>query len=693
MTINIIFDADDTLWAVEELYDQTRSAVAKLMSEMGLGQQVDIEEQAKKIDERNYNKLRIQDKVSPKRFPQSMVDTFLYFAEKVPGAPPRYKGLEQSRENDIKRIRAMGESVFTSEARVYDDTAETLENLKKAGCHLYLWTQGEATVQNRRIEQSGLAHFFQDCRVTDAKTTPKLQERLELWGLKRDETWMVGNSASSDIQPAMELGLRAVWVPAYSWRPDKPPLVPKDGQVFVVDSLKYLPEIILPLDNDEKVKEETTKGELAYLFVSAYHELYRQYVLDILAYPRGFIFKFPYDVQWLPRPYRQQPELFCAQMKGKRALVVFSEERGEAEPRRPQNFVPVRFAQIEKTPRVEGGTVYIEFILGDYVGYGEAGNQTVGSYKKSVDIHDKQIKTLEARPRLQRDASAYFSLGTLLADIKPVSNCKEDDNAWQPIVTVLSDLRTYIPLKQTADPGTGRPPDRSMPAYKSPFENVMFFRVQSLKKVIRSPLERLAARVASRPESECENAMPPQAILDGDSGYLLESSTNYRLSIIFRVAQRPSPLVRRSKVVANLGKDLLTGVGPTEIPLNFRYDLRHIDFITARVYDDTWGSLSLQIVSPSPNKEPVGTGGEEVAAAPAPIFLIKVKADRFAQIGAPLLFGISSAIASLNTVGAQLLTGGTKDHPPQELFISLLMGFAGSLGTTLTLYYLYRKLR
>lgn len=680
--INIIFDADDTLWAVEELYDHARTHVVKELVGMGLGADSDLEELAKNIDEAKYQALPDNDKVSPARFPQSMVDTYQTAAKNT--------GVSID-DHVAEKIRQIGESVFDNQARNYPDTVEALEALKRSNCKLYLWTQGVQEIQGKRIENSGLAHYFEkEIGYPTKKTVPVLKRQLEQWGIKPENTWMVGNSVTSDIQPAIDAGLKAIWIPAYSWRPDsKPPHVSSDGRVYVVDSLKYLPEIILPRDNRVNIEEEMKTGTMAYLFVSAYHDLYRQYVLDILAHPRGFVFKFPYDIQWLPHPYRENPETFCANVVGKPALVVFSEERAEGEPRRPQKFVPIRFVQIEKQPHVDGGTIHIEFILGDYVRY-------ENDAKKSLDQYNAEIQTLVARPQLSRADSAYFSFARALPSIKGVADPNQDDNAWQQIVTILSALREYLPLKKEKDE-KGNPPDRSLPSYPNPFADVMFFRVQSLKKLNTPLIEQLQAGLAQRlgrqREIEAHREVPIRIVLENDSGYELESSTNYRLSLLFRVAQRPSPTVRRSKIIANLPKDMLTGVGSTEILLNFRYDLRHIDFVTARVYDNTWCSLSLQMVSPSSDKEPGKINEQVVAGAPAPLFLIKIKADRFAQIGAPILFGISSAIASLNTVGAQLLTGATKDHTPQELLISLIMGFAGSLGTTLTLYYLYRKLR
>jgi putative hydrolase of the HAD superfamily len=45
------------------------------------------------------------------------------------------------------------------------------------------------------------------------KNTAAYQQLLEEARLDREQTWMVGNSPKSDIHPALEAGLRAVFVP------------------------------------------------------------------------------------------------------------------------------------------------------------------------------------------------------------------------------------------------------------------------------------------------------------------------------------------------------------------------------------------------------------------------------------------------------------------------------------------------
>ena len=117
MCANIIFDADDTLWKTEELYDQVRNEFAQMLVDEGLGPAEVVVALAKKIDLENFAKLGL----SPDRFPQSLVDTYLQ----------RCKDLhEKAKEKFENEIRSKGEEVFQSEAKGYDDVAKTLTQLQ-----------------------------------------------------------------------------------------------------------------------------------------------------------------------------------------------------------------------------------------------------------------------------------------------------------------------------------------------------------------------------------------------------------------------------------------------------------------------------------------------------------------------------------------------------------------------------------
>lgn len=94
---------------------------------------------------------------------------------------------------------------------------ETLEELKLRGILLALITNGEARGQRSKIERFDLFRHF-DCILIEGEFgvgKPNLSvftHVLGVLGRSPQDTWMVGDSLTFDIAPAMDLGIFSVWI-------------------------------------------------------------------------------------------------------------------------------------------------------------------------------------------------------------------------------------------------------------------------------------------------------------------------------------------------------------------------------------------------------------------------------------------------------------------------------------------------
>lgn len=95
---------------------------------------------------------------------------------------------------------------------------------------LIVMTKGNLTEQTGKIERSGLKDLFSAVEVVAEKNVPTYVEIVEKYALVRDETWMVGNSPKSDINPALGAGIHAVFVPHdQTWILEHEELAPSPG--------------------------------------------------------------------------------------------------------------------------------------------------------------------------------------------------------------------------------------------------------------------------------------------------------------------------------------------------------------------------------------------------------------------------------------------------------------------------------
>ncbi len=103
-------------------------------------------------------------------------------------------------------------SVRTAHPELLEGVAEVLPQL--AARHtLILVTKGAHDEQTEKLHRSGLQHHFHHVEVLREKHADAYRHLVQRYGCDPAHTWMIGNSPRSDINPALEAGLHAVYLP------------------------------------------------------------------------------------------------------------------------------------------------------------------------------------------------------------------------------------------------------------------------------------------------------------------------------------------------------------------------------------------------------------------------------------------------------------------------------------------------
>ncbi len=101
--------------------------------------------------------------------------------------------------------------------RLFPGVPGTLEALRERGVGLALLTNGDTSHQRRKIEQHGLARFFDLILIEGEFGVGKPHESVYRHALgaleaRPEEGWMVGDNLEWDVVAPQRLGLRGVWV-------------------------------------------------------------------------------------------------------------------------------------------------------------------------------------------------------------------------------------------------------------------------------------------------------------------------------------------------------------------------------------------------------------------------------------------------------------------------------------------------
>lgn len=221
----LLIDADDTLWENNLRFKRTVDAFLGLVAPLGYADdyiRAMIEQtELKNIRRRGYG-----------------MSSFLSTLEEV------YLKLagHRAEESHRREVRRLSRHLVEDPPQVFDGVTETLAYL--SGRHrLLLFSKGNAEEQSQKLAGSGLATYFESFEIVPEKNEAAYRVVVERHRLRPRTAWMVGDSPRSDINPALAIGLNAVFIPSpHPWDYEQETIQPGTGQLLVLNSFGELRE-------------------------------------------------------------------------------------------------------------------------------------------------------------------------------------------------------------------------------------------------------------------------------------------------------------------------------------------------------------------------------------------------------------------------------------------------------------------
>jgi len=196
----LLIDADDTLWENNIYFERAFDDFVDFLGHSSLTS-VEIRDILNEIELAN---AKIQGYGSMK-FGRNLQQTYEHLAER------------HIRADDLAQVMGFAQRILEQPMVVIEGVEETLAEL--AGRHeLTLFTKGQPEEQRLKVDRSGLERYFRHTAIVKEKDSAAYTRLLAERGHPEEDTWMIGNSPKSDINPALEAGLGAVLVPhARTW--------------------------------------------------------------------------------------------------------------------------------------------------------------------------------------------------------------------------------------------------------------------------------------------------------------------------------------------------------------------------------------------------------------------------------------------------------------------------------------------
>jgi putative hydrolase of the HAD superfamily len=223
MRQNLIVDADDTLWENNIYFEQAFADYCDFLGHSTLSP----EAVRAILDEIELANIKIHGYGSL-NFGRNLRECYERLAERA------------IRSEDLDRVMGFAERILEQPIELIEGVPDTLEYL--ASRHdLTLFTKGHPEEQKLKIERSGLGIYFGHTAIVREKDTDSYRGLILDRNMDPAAAWMVGNSPKSDINPALEAGLNAVFVPHdRTWALEKQEIRSGPGRLLLVERFSDL---------------------------------------------------------------------------------------------------------------------------------------------------------------------------------------------------------------------------------------------------------------------------------------------------------------------------------------------------------------------------------------------------------------------------------------------------------------------
>ena len=225
------FDADDTLWHNETIFENVHQKYRALLARYHDATTVDRTLYAMEMRNLEFYGYGV------KGFTLSAIETAIELTAGKIGA------------EEIRQLIGLGKDMLDHPVELLEGVEATLRAVAP-GRRMILITKGDLRDQERKLAKSALAGLFEAVEIVSEKTQAVYAQILQRHQIVPERFLMVGNSAKSDILPVLALGGAGAFIPYHlTWAAEKVEELPVANPRFLhLESIRDLPRIIATLE-------------------------------------------------------------------------------------------------------------------------------------------------------------------------------------------------------------------------------------------------------------------------------------------------------------------------------------------------------------------------------------------------------------------------------------------------------------
>lgn len=231
----IAFDADDTLWALQNYFENVEDEYCDLLADYGSKEEISaalFETESGNMADLGYgvkafiislveNAIKVSEGKASARLIGRIVEVGKSLLH-VDAKP--LEGVEKTLAK-LREMRLSNNSDSSDASEASDASIASIASKEGASDRKYrlaVFTKGELMDQENKLWRSGLQRYFDVVSIVSNKTPEAYRHLCKELEVSPEQLVMVGNSFKSDIAPALKIGASAIHIPFHTiWAHEK----------------------------------------------------------------------------------------------------------------------------------------------------------------------------------------------------------------------------------------------------------------------------------------------------------------------------------------------------------------------------------------------------------------------------------------------------------------------------------------
>lgn len=234
----IAFDADDTLWALQNHFEDVEDEYCDLLADYGSKEEISaalFETESGNMADLGYgvkafiislveNAIKVSEGKASARLIGRIVEvgkSLLHVdAKPLEGVEKTLAKLSEMRLSNNSDASEASDASIALDASIASIASK--EGASDRKYRLAVFTKGELMDQENKLWRSGLQRYFDVVSIVSDKTPEAYRHLCKELEVSPEQLVMVGNSFKSDIAPALKIGASAIHIPFHTiWAHEK----------------------------------------------------------------------------------------------------------------------------------------------------------------------------------------------------------------------------------------------------------------------------------------------------------------------------------------------------------------------------------------------------------------------------------------------------------------------------------------